>query len=253
MLFQDSRTTSGGALLADARAQTTKDDVGNAAQVYVCPKGFSGTYNVVVRRVWGKVVVNTVKVNVYTHFLTDKQICVSKCLPLENDEIHVRFQLTGGRRTESLREQQVADTAVTHLAIQQQVLAQQIAAAIDPTTLAAAYALRGSVGANGGSEAAVPFPWMLQGAVGYQPVITVLTEGTRMGAAAVISADRRYVRVSAIPSFSAIAKVTTYNTSSGAQSTTAGGTGSGGTGGSGFSGLGGGSSGTSGGLGGNSF
>ena len=120
----------------------------------------------VVRRVWGKVVVNTVKVDVYTHFLTDKQICVSKCLPLENDEIHVRFQLTGGRRTESLREQQVADTAVTHLAIQQQVLAQQIAAAIDPTTLAAAYALRGSVGANGGSEAAVPFPWMLQGARG---------------------------------------------------------------------------------------
>jgi hypothetical protein len=49
---------------------------------------------------------------------------------------------------------------------------------------------------------------------------------------AVISADRRYVRVTAMPFFSAIGDVTTFNYSSGDSSTS-----SGGTGGQGYSGM----------------
>ena len=68
--------------------------------------------------------------------------------------------------------------------------------------------------------------------MGYQPVIITLPEGANFAATAVISADRRYVRVSCVPLFSAIRDVHTFNTSTGEN-----GTGSGGTGGQGFSGF----------------
>lgn len=49
------------------------------------------------------------------------------------------------------------------------------------------------------------------GAVGYQPVIVVLPEGTNFSASAVISADRRYVRFSGGLMQSHISKVDTFN------------------------------------------
>ncbi len=48
-------------------------------------------------------------------------------------------------------------------------------------------------------------------AVGYTPIITTLSEGVTMSAMAVISADRRYVRITAIPSFTAITDVFTFS------------------------------------------
>jgi hypothetical protein len=70
------------------------------------------------------------------------------------------------------------------------------------------------------------------GAVGYQPVIITLPEGTNLMASAVISADRRYVRVESLPLFSGVAEVNTFNTATGSNQQ-----GRGGTGGQGFSGL----------------
>jgi hypothetical protein len=65
----------------------------------------------------------------------------------------------------------------------------------------------------------------VQGAVGYQPVITVLPTGTNLAATAVISADRRYVRIAAVPLFSAIGQVQTFNYTTGATNTTSSGSG----------------------------
>ncbi len=47
--------------------------------------------------------------------------------------------------------------------------------------------------------------------VGFQPQITVLPEGVQMTVQAVISADRRYVRLTVIPSFTAITDVQTFS------------------------------------------
>jgi len=47
--------------------------------------------------------------------------------------------------------------------------------------------------------------------VGYAPIITWLSEGTSMGASAVVSPDRRYVRINAQPFFSYIPQVDTFN------------------------------------------
>lgn len=46
--------------------------------------------------------------------------------------------------------------------------------------------------------------------VGYAPVIVVLPQGINMGVSAVVSADRRYVRISTCPMFSAVTAVHTF-------------------------------------------
>ena len=61
-------------------------------------------------------------------------------------------------------------------------------------------------------------PFVIQGAVGYQPIIITLPEGANLAATAVVSADRRYVRISCVPLFSQISKVTTFNYSTGESS-----------------------------------
>jgi hypothetical protein len=48
------------------------------------------------------------------------------------------------------------------------------------------------------------------GPVGYAPVITWLPEGTSLGASAIVSPDRRYVRMSLQPFFSRIQRVDTF-------------------------------------------
>ena len=51
--------------------------------------------------------------------------------------------------------------------------------------------------------------------VGYMPVITWLPQGTSFGASAVVSQDRRYVRVSPMPFFSSVGPVYSYNLNTG--------------------------------------
>jgi hypothetical protein len=50
---------------------------------------------------------------------------------------------------------------------------------------------------------------------GYFPVITWLPEGAHLGASAVVSPDRRYVRVQAMPFFSSVGPVDAFNFSTG--------------------------------------
>ena len=53
------------------------------------------------------------------------------------------------------------------------------------------------------------------GNVGYAPVVTWLPQGTQMGASAVISPDRRYVRTNVLPFSSSVGPVYSYNLNTG--------------------------------------
>jgi hypothetical protein len=109
------------------------------------------------------------------------------------------------------------------------VLAQQLAGITDPAAAAAMAASRG------GTPVGPPtpgLPFFGRGAVGYQPIITTLPEGVNLFARAVVSADRRYVRITAVPLFSGVGQVTQFNFSGpGAGGTGAAGGGAGGIGG----------------------
>ena len=224
--YRSPRSTGGGVMMGDANSAASFEGADGYSETYVCPRGFSGTYRAVLRRVWGNVTGGRVKVEVYTHYWSPKQAVLAKTVELKNDQAVIQFQLADGRRTEPLKEVQLANAALPHLQIRQQVLAQQLNALADPSS-AGSFAL-----SRNRPFVAGFVPVVGGGAVGYQPVLTFIPEGTMLLATAVISADRRYVRVEPMPNFQGIAEVNIFNMASGANTQ-----GIGGTGGRGFSGL----------------
>ena len=239
-LLRNQRTTSGGMLIGDLPHPEGKEKLDGHTAVYSCPMAFSGPYQVLIRRVFGNVPTGNVRVVLDMHYNTPqaKQTVWEK-IPVKDGESLVKFDLSDGRRKESVREAQIANAAVAALGVRQQqaILAQQLAALNDPNA-ANALAVTQQNAASAGAvqtQQISPLAWPngLRGAVGYSPVITVLPEGTNMGCAAVVSGDRRYVRVAPSPMFSAISQVHTFSIDSGATNSTPGV----GTGGQGFSGA----------------
>jgi len=223
--FRNPRTTGGGVLQDDAFLNLKAPGSNSSSEYsesYVLPQGFSGQYKVLVRRIWGQVATGKVTVDVYTHYGTPNMIHVRQQIPVSERDALVTFDLTDGRRTEPLAEAQLAMAAASQVAANRAVLAQQLAA-LDPFSSDSTTFTGGNAGQN---TVVTPFnfPFFRRGAVGYQPQLTVLPVGIQMqGAAAVISADRRYVRFG-LPAgglmFSSIGQVSTFNFATGAGMTT---------------------------------
>jgi hypothetical protein len=150
----------------------------------------------------------------------------------------VSIEVPAGRRQEPLLDAQVAQDVVAQRELGHAILAQQLAGMVDPSAAASLSQSRGTPRATGTPG----MPFFRSGAVGYQPVITTLPEGTNMFAQAVVSADRRYVRITTTPLFSGVGQVTQFNFSGGAAQGTGGAGGGGGGGGAG-GGMGGGGAG----------
>jgi len=247
--LRSPRTSSGGILIGDGSSKAGRSGSDGYTEYYVCPRGFSGTYRAVVRRVWGNVVGGKVKVTVYTHLLTDKAQTLTKTVTLQGDEAYIQFELADGRRKAPLAEQQLAAAVSNHLELRNRILAQQLpgdagVAQVSPDSMASFLQSRTS-GGTGGNTPVLPFIPVANGAVGYAPEITVIPEGSMLTAAATISADRRYVRVNPYPTFQGIGEVNIFNFVTGQS-----GQGRGGTGGLGYGGLFGGGGGYGGGFGG---
>jgi len=108
--FGNPQTPSGGVLGRNWLSAASKSDSksgtksGLKSGSYTCPFGFSGTYEVLVERIWGNVVPgNRVSVTVYTNYGTDHVSKQTKTVSLDDNGMAlIRFQLSGGRRTESL-------------------------------------------------------------------------------------------------------------------------------------------------------
>jgi len=225
--LRSPRTTAGGVLLGDSFSHLEDTASEGYSEYYVCPQAFDGTYRVLVRRVWGKVTGGKVTVEVIHHYRTSNEVVLRKRIPLDNDEALVAFDLEGGRRKEPIEQIQIANAARTQLEVGRQILAQQLAAAADPGAMQSLAGSRARAEQSGLSF----FPFV-GGAVGYQPVIITLPEGANLAATAVISADRRYVRVTVLPTFSGISEVNIFNMATGENTV-----GRGGTGGRGFGDL----------------
>jgi hypothetical protein len=254
--FRIPRTLSGGIMLGDTVARSKKDErkADSAQEAYVLPKGFSGEYRVLVRRVWGKVTANKVTVDVIWHYWTKKERTERKQIDLSGDEAVCVVSLEDGRRTEPLEQQQLANAVANQVALQwfwyalnQQQLAGSTGNQVDVNrqiTAQTDYSVVGSMAKSRGKQKGGPGlnrvnPFFVRGAAGYQPVISTLPQGAQMFTTAVVSADRRYVRVSPLPIFSEVSQVNTFNYFTGA-SGTSGGAGGGGFGaGGGAGGLGG--------------
>jgi hypothetical protein len=223
------RSIAGGVHLGDVSSADGKSSTKGFSEAYVCPEAFSGDYRLIVKNVWGRPTSDTITVDIYQHFGTDRQIVMHGQVSLKEKSVAVPFQVAEGRRKEALPDVQVAQAKIQN-ANSRALLAQQLAG-LNGGAAAQSFATSLS---TGGGVGFVPGGFFLRGAVGYRPVITTLPEGANFSTNAVVSADRRYVRVSPSPLFSQITEVNTFNFVSGQGGTQGGGGGGGGFGGGGI-------------------
>ncbi len=253
------RTTAGGILMGDE--YTAPNQQGETSEIYVLPKGFSGDYRVAIRKVWGKIPTGKVTVVIYTNYNMNNQASEQQQIELGKNGNMVLFNLAEGRLAKPLEEQQVRTIAEAQFVTNRNVLAQQLAANDSSRAASEYYGSRyGTPGRNSGGLAGLQQRRRLglnRGAVGYQPQISVIPEGSALSVNYAATADRMYVMISPSPFFQQILDVTTFNilgNANNAQGAGGGGAGGGGAGGgAGGGGLGGGGAGGGGGLGGGLF
>lgn len=196
--------------MEDTAARGGKPTAEGYSETYICPQAFSGQYKILVRRVWGKVTTGKVNIDIYTHYST-KQVQHGRFqLAVGDQDSMGEFELADGRRTESLDERRLATAVESQVALNQALVNQQLNYGSESSSATAS--LKHS------QEAMAALP-AVRGAAGYQPVIVNLPSGASMMGMAVISADRRYVRVTPTPMFSSIGQVTTFNLQRGNQGT----------------------------------
>lgn len=202
--LEKKRSTSGGLLLGDSFSSGAEDK-SKMQEVYECSQAFNGDYQVLVKKIWGKVTANTVTVDIYT-----KTRHLREQLTIDGKQAAFKFAIDDGRRKEPLAEQQIANVARVQNVIGRQVLAQQqlSGSATNPYLQ--------NIARMRGIDPRLLLAGAGRGAVGFSIVPTVLQEGLSDSTRAVISADRRYVRVSPQPSIQAISSVSTFNVATGA-------------------------------------
>lgn len=213
------------------------DESGEMAEYYVLPRGFSGDYRLLIRKVWGEVTANKVTVAIYHHFRSENQTSEQRQLNLGKKGSIVLFNLKDGRREQSLEDHAIQTMAEKELFVGRNLLAQQIRQSYSSKVASDYYGSRLDAAEDGIGGAVISDDTDQDGlliprGVGYMPEITQLPNGTFLTVSAT-TADRLYVLVNAGPLFSDITDVTTFNILGDANNAAGGGGGVGGGGGAG--------------------
>ncbi|MEO1498111.1 MAG: vWA domain-containing protein [Planctomycetota bacterium] len=193
-------TAAGGVSLANSSA--LEEDALHS-ESYECSRAFAGKYRVSVKKAWGEVTADMVNVSVTLAAGSDAEETISEQLTLgETGEVVIDFEMAEGRRDEPVEGRLIAGAIQRQQAMGRAVLAQQIdsLAGDGPVSLRPDDIRRRRLALARAGQG-----------VGFQPVIITLPEGTNMSASAVVSADRRYVRVTPVPFFSSIPAVSTFS------------------------------------------
>ena len=189
---KNKRTAGGGVHVFNGAGPTPK----RCFEKYVCRKGFPGEYRIYIKHIAGSIVGKRARLIVIRYQGTDHETKSILHIPLDQREKYCRISLHEGRRG-------------SQSALPKQLNQQRHANNRNRKGRAAMFheanqnALLNQVGGGG----AVVRP----GVVGFRPVVTTLSEGATLNAAAVISADRRYVRINVQPIFNTITDVFTFS------------------------------------------
>ena len=188
--FKNRRTRGGGVLVHDGYGPHQE----NCYEHYVCAAGFPGVYRVTVRHVRGEIVGKRAKLIIVQHKGAPHESRRTIIVPVTDEGETVRVALMGGRREELLTIPEETEPAkkTTSSRRQPRDAAERVAAARFRDSIHAQVGGGVPIGAN---------PIAGVGAVGYQPLVRVIPSGAMLGARAVVSPDRRYVRLSLSPQF----------------------------------------------------
>ena len=191
--FEMPLTPSGGIHLHDGSGP----DPENCHETYVCPEGFAGPYRVSVRKVLGNIVGNRARLTITTHQGSNQKQTFSRTLVLENGEAAFTCDLDQGRRTTprtglSLLQPPPVDlrmfsTASRHVRSRQEIKVMGEFAQSRQSQIRQA------------------------GAFGFAPNVQLIPEGTSLRGQAIVSHDRRYVRIAIQPVFTNVTDIFTFS------------------------------------------
>ena len=210
--LRNPRTTSGGVLTGDTFAAAARRTIDGYSETYICPQGYTGEYRMLVRRVWGKVTAGKVTVDIFTQ--NAKKPHIHEQIDLGEKDAVVIFEVANGRRLEPLGVQQLDNLREAQQAVGNALLAQQM------NQLEGSLAVRDlAMARRQASRDGRFFMPRRRGLVGSRPIVTTLPEGNSLTVqSAIVSPDRRYVRIS-IPAFppisSGVGAVSTFNFATG--------------------------------------
>lgn len=169
------RTPAGGVLVKDGFGK-------HAEELYICSRGLPGPYEIRVRRVWGTPDGRKVRIEVVRGMGTPQEKRSTHYLTVEAER-PLLVQLDSGRRQELLSIPQALPTALSSaerdLPIQKlKAMAERMDKKFDGATALFQF---------GG------------GAVAFDPVVSDFFDGAGLGVQAIVSPDRRYVRLQLMP------------------------------------------------------
>ena len=141
---------------------------------------------------------------------------MSREIPVNGEDSVWVFNLKNGRRTEPLADQKLVNAVAGQMAMARNraILGQHLRSTQSRRAALEFAKSRGEL-----QKIANDPRFRNRDAVGFQPVIIWLPEGANFAATAVISADRRYVRITSLPFFSQIGQVRTFNFATGETTT----------------------------------
>lgn len=183
-------TTAGGAYTHDGYGPKAS----NCFEEYICASALPGDYVVRVSANDGETVGRRATLMIRRYVGTPDESTKTMSIPIDGKDKVIRLSLNDGRR-QALLERSVVEMPVA---------AQHNAA---PAQLGVQTSRQFVTGANVVSGGG--------GAIGFQPVITNVREGIGLSAMAVVTGDRRYVRLSVAPIFSQIIGVDKFTIPSG--------------------------------------
>jgi len=213
--IENPLSEGGGVLVHDGYGPKTE----NCYDEYACVLGASGDYRAIIRFVQGKVVGNRCQLTIIRYRGTKDEVIRKLTVPIDKRVKTVRLSLHNGRRKETGPAQTAEEPSGSRRS-RRDVMAQLFERA-----------QRGA-GRNTDRLRAGAFA----AGVGFAPIVGFIPEGVTLTAMAVVSADRRYVRLALAPMFNSIVDVATFSFITG-QTTGGGAQGGGGQGGGGQGGA----------------
>jgi hypothetical protein len=191
---QNRMTPAGGVLVQDSYGKDPGTNK-NPAELYICPRGLSGDYEIRLERVWGNPLGGRVKVEVTVYEGTSNEKRESHFVPVTASKPLV-VSLGAGRRTQLLAIPQFYTPPINEAHARMPYY--QLIASSQQNAAASGYGGPQQLFQFGGGGAG---PAIGGGAVAFNPEIRQFFFGAGFGVQAVVSADRRYVRMSIFPSF----------------------------------------------------
>ena len=184
-------SAGGGVLVHDGYGPKAE----NCYDEYACVMGASGDYRAVIRFVEGNVVGRRCQLTIIRYRGSKDEVIRKLSVPIDKPVKTVRLTLHNGRRKEVGPIQTSEKPVGSGRRSRRQVMSQLFERI-----------QRGAAGNTDRIRAGA-----FAAGVGFAPIVGFIPEGVTLTATAVVSADRRYVRLALAPMFNSIVDVATFN------------------------------------------